>query len=514
MKELSRRKFLVNAGQGIVATTMIPAFLQNDVDFALGLKSADTGLNDYLNRFGVTEALIREVLAEGLSRGGDFSEVYFQHRISNYIGLEDKQVNQAYTNIIYGVGIRVLNGDQTGYSYTEEITPATLKQAAQTAAAIANSNKKASPVKLSLYKHSENYPIQTSWETSNIGIKMPYLNRLNDQIFKQDNRIIKASAGISNETSYILIANSEGLITFDYQPLVTIFCSCTAEQNGKRENNGSNISKRLGMEFLTNNMIDRIAKEAVTGTVSLFEAIKPEAGEMEIVLGPGESGILLHEAMGHGFEADFNRIKTSIFSDKLNQKVAENFVTIVDNGMNQNYRGAINIDDEGNESKETVLVENGILKSYMHDRISAKHYGVEPTGNGRRDTFRNMPIPRMRNTYMKNGPHTPEEIIASVKKGIYAEKFTNGQVNIGAGDFTFYIKSGNLIENGKLGRPIKDVNIIGNGPKVLSNIVMVGNDMKNSEGAWTCGKNGQGAPVSMGIPTVKVSSITVGGINS
>jgi TldD protein len=295
--------------------------------------------------------------------------------------------------------------------------------------------------------------------------------------------------------------------------MVTIYSSCIAEQNGKRENHGSSRSMRKGMEMLTNAEIDSIANESVKRTVTLFDAIKPDAGEMEIVLGPGESGILLHEAMGHGFEADFNRIKTSIFCDKLNKKIASDYVTIIDSGLNTNFRGTINVDDEANEGAETVMVENGVLKSYLHDRISAKHYGVKPTGNGRRDTFRNMPIPRMRNTFMKNGPHTPEEIIASVKNGIYAEQFTNGQVNIGAGDFTFYVKSGNIIENGKLGRPIKDVNIIGNGPKALADIVMVGNDMKMSEASWTCGKGGQGAPVSMGIPTVKISKITVGGVS-
>ncbi len=513
MKDLTRRKFLTTTSQGLIASTFIPAFLKNDIPLALGLSNEDAGLNGYLNRFGVTESLIREVLAEGLSRGGDFSELFFQHRISNNISLEDKQVNRAYTDIIYGVGIRVLKGDQTGYSYTEEITPATLKQAAKTAAAIANSSKTVNPVQMKLFKHQDFYPVQTGWEGVGIGEKIPFLNRLNDKIFEQDKRVIKVNAAIANESSYILIANSDGIITYDFQPMVTIYSSCIAEQNGKRENHGSSRSMRKGMEMLTNKEIDAIADESVKRTVSLFDAVKPDAGEMEIVLGPGESGILLHEAMGHGFEADFNRIKTSIFCDKLNQKISNEHVTIVDSGLNPCCRGTINVDDEANESKETVMVENGVLKSYLHDRISAKYYGVKPTGNGRRDTFRNMPIPRMRNTYMKNGPHTPEEIIASVKNGIYAEQFTNGQVNIGAGDFTFYVKSGNIIENGKLGRPIKDVNIIGNGPKSLADIVMVGNDMKMSNASWTCGKGGQGAPVSMGIPTVKISKITVGGVN-
>lgn len=235
---------------------------------------------------------------------------------------------------------------------------------------------------------------------------------------------------------------------------------------------------------------------------------------MPVVLAAGSSGILLHEAIGHGMEADFNRKGISIFADKIDKPVAENFVTIVDDGTNENMRGSINIDDEGGTPEKTYLVKDGIMRSYIHDRISAKHYGVKPTGSGRRQSFRYAPLPRMRNTYMENGPHTKEEIIKSVKKGLYAEVFSNGQVFIGAGDFSFYVTGGTLIEDGKLTKPVKDINIIGNGPDVLKKITMVADDFKMAEGGWTCGKSGQSVPVSMGLPTVKVSSITVGGMNS
>jgi len=248
--------------------------------------------------------------------------------------------------------------------------------------------------------------------------------------------------------------------------------------------------------------------------VDIFEAGKPPAGEMELILAAGSSGILLHEAIGHGMEADCNRKNESIFSDKIGKPVAEKFVTIVDNGTNPNLRGTINVDDEANETQETYLVRDGILESYLHDRISSKHYGVKPTGSGRRQSFRFAPIPRMRNTYMLNGPHSKEEIVKSVKKGIIAETFTNGEVRIGPGDFTFYVKSGYLVEDGKITMPIKDFNIIGNGPDVLAKVTMVADDLQMAEGGWTCGKGGQSVPVSMGQPTVKVSSITVGGINS
>jgi TldD protein len=293
--------------------------------------------------------------------------------------------------------------------------------------------------------------------------------------------------------------------------MLYIGVSCTAEEDGRRENNGFNFSARDDISFLTPERLKRLPKEAVARTVNLFEAISPQAGELPVVLAAGSSGILLHEAIGHGMEADFNRQGISVFSEMIDKKVAEPFVNIVDNGMNPFTRGSINVDDEGVPSQETMLVEDGILRSYLHDRISAKHYGVETTGSGRRESFKHYPMPRMRNTYMTNGPHTFEEMVSSVDYGIVAEQFTNGQVNIGPGDFTFYVKAGHLIENGKITAPIKDVNIIGNGPEVLGRITMVANDMKMAEGGWTCGKNGQGVPVSMGLPSVLVSAITVGG---
>lgn len=474
--------------------------------------SDQLGLSDYYERFGVDEKTIREVMAEALSKGGDYCDVYFQHSLKNYIGLEDKSVNRAYSVIDFGVGIRVLKGDQTGYTFTEEITPKAMKNAARTAANIANTAAHVEPLAFETHLHPEYYAIKTPWEQVSIDEKIPYLQTINDKVFSLDNRIIKSNIWFSDETSYILFANSEGRVTYDYRPQSSISASCTAEQKGKRENAYFDLAGRNGIEFFTPENIDRIATESVKRTVSLFDAVKPEGGEMEVVLAAGSSGILLHEAIGHGMEADFNRKDISIFSDKIGKKVSNEFVTIVDNGTNPNIRGSLNIDDEGNDTGETVLVQNGTMTSYLHDRISAKHYGLKPTGSGRRESFRHNPLPRMRNTYMLNGPHTQDDIIANTKKGLYAVTFTNGQVNIGGGDFTFYVKSGYLIENGKITKPVKDINIIGNGPDVLSKITMVANDFKMAEGGWTCGKNGQGVPVSMGLPTVKVSSITVGGV--
>ncbi len=514
MKKFSRREFLKNGTIGVVGTTMVPYFLTFDMNKAFAFdNSKDLTLNDYYQRFGVNEQMIREVMTVALSKGGDYCDLYFQHALSNYIGLEDKSVNRAYSEIIFGVGIRVLKGDQTGYTFTEEITLKAMKNAAMTAANIAESSKKVDPLPFKTHPHPDYYVIKTPWEKVSIDTKIPYLQNINDKVFALDKRIIKSNIWFSDETSYILFANSEGRIVYDCQPQSSISVSCNAEQNGQREQGYFDLAGRNGIEFFTPQNVDRLANEAVKNTVSLFDAVKPQGGEMEVVLAAGSSGILLHEAIGHGMEADFNRKNISIFSTKIGKKVSNEHVTIIDSGTNPNLRGSINIDDEGNDTQETVMVENGIMASYLHDRISSKFYGLKPSGNGRRESFRHNPLPRMRNTYMANGNYTKDEIISSTKNGLYAITFTNGQVNIGGGDFTFYVKSGYLIENGKITKPVKDINIIGNGPNVLENITMVGNDLQMAEGGWTCGKNGQGVPVSMGLPTVKVSSITVGGVS-
>lgn len=497
---------------GVVAASLAPHLMRGGSAFGAS-DPASLSLNDYLDRFGVSEALIREILGEGLALGGDYCDVYFQHIISHSIGLEDKQVNRAYSSIDYGVGIRVLKGDQTGYSFTEELTPKSIKLAARTAASIAQSGQKLMTAALVSHQLPNYYPIQTPWETVKIDQKIPYLQTINDQVFSADGRVIKSRISFGDSTSYILFANSEGRMVYDYQPMVRLNVSVTAEQNGQREQNGFGLAFRHGLELMTPQTVNRLSSEAVRRTVELFQAVKPEGGEMPVVLAAGGSGILLHEAIGHGMEADFNRKGQSIFSDKIDKAVAQPIVSIVDDGTNPNFRGSINVDDEGNDTQKTFLVENGILRSYLHDRISAQYYKVKPTGNGRRESFRNSPLPRMRNTYMLNGPHTKDEIIASVKKGLYAEYFTNGEVRIGPGDFTFYVKSGYLIEDGKITRPVKDVNIIGNGPQVLADITMVADDFKMDESGWTCGKDGQSVPVSLGLPTVLVSKITVGGVS-
>jgi TldD protein len=341
--------------------------------------------------------------------------------------------------------------------------------------------------------------------------KLPLLQDLERRAFALDPRIKKVSLSFGDDTGAVLIASSDGRLAFDVQPMTRLGVSCVAEQDGRRESGYSNVAARHDISYYTPERLERLLRESVERTTVQFEASQPPAGEMPVVLGAGSSGILLHEAIGHGLEADFNRKGVSIYADRLGKAIASPLVTLVDDATGMHQRGAINIDDEGNQAGRTVLVQDGVLQGYLHDEMSARFYGVTPTGNGRRESFRHPPLPRMRSTYMLGGPHRKEEIIASVERGIYCDHFGNGQVQIGAGDFTFYVKCGYLIENGKLTRPIKDVNLIGNGPKVLEQVDMVADDLQIDEGGWTCGKDGQSVPVSQGIPTVRVKSMTVGG---
>jgi TldD protein len=506
---LKRREFIKISGITAAGSIVLPSFLKSCKSVPL---SDNAG--EYLNHFEVTPEILQKVISAALEKGGDYSDLFFEHTLAHTSALEDNKVNRASSGINFGVGIRVIKGEQTGYAYSEDVSPEAMIKAAKTAANIADSSAKPISININEYVHPYYYTIENSWENASIKDKIPYMQRMNDTIFASDKRVSKVNVYLRDESSYILFFNSDGLLTYDYRPMCYLAGVCIMEENGRTENFTVSRSFRMGSEFLTNKLVDELSKEAVEKTSILFTAIKPKAGEMEVVMGAGESGILLHEAMGHAFEADFNRKNQSIFSDKMGKKIAEDFVKIIDDGTIPGKRGTINFDDEGNQSAKTTLVENGILTNYLHDRISSKYYNCAPTGSGRRQDFRSIPMPRMRTTYMENGPHKKEEIISSVKNGIYVESFSNGEVNIGQGDFTFFVKLGYLVENGKTTKPVKDINIIGNGPKALADIVLVADDLRISEGTWTCGKNGQSVPVSMGIPTVKIKRLTVGGINS
>ncbi|WP_044247328.1 TldD/PmbA family protein [Chondromyces apiculatus] len=514
---MNRRAF-VELGATVLAGGLLGCSSTSGVPTALempttaGVKpSTDAPRVTYFSRFGVTEAMIRETIGVAMSRGGDYADLFFQHQVANNLSLEDGQVNRAYTRVELGVGVRVVKGDQTGYGYTEELTADALRRAAQTAAAVADGPARPGPQHFSVDPLPQRYPVRTTWDAIKPEQKLPILTTANEAAFKADPRVKKVSMSLVDEAGAILIADSQGRLVEDVQPMTALRMSCVAEQNGRREQNGYNVAGRQGLDFYTPERIERVVREATARTLILFDAVDAPVGEMPVVLAAGSSGILLHEAIGHGMEADFNRKGVSIYADKIGKPIAKPFVSIVDDATNEFARGAINVDDEGNAAGVTTLVDKGILATYLHDAISAKHYGVKPTGNGRRESYKHAPLPRMRSTYMLPGPHRKDEIIASVKKGIFCSSFSNGQVSIGAGDFTFYVRNGYLIEDGKLTRPIKDVNLIGNGPKALEQVDMVADDLVIDEGGWTCGKDVQSVPVSQGIPTVRVAAMTVGG---
>jgi len=503
---MKRRDFLRASGLAVAGTILLPEVMRAQIH------PQKEDLPKMLAHFNVNENDLRKVIAVALEKGGDYADLYFQHTFYNSLTLQDGAVNRAYSNIDYGVGIRVVSGDQQGYAFVENINPEEMMKAAQVASRIANGSAKTPPVKIDEKVFKNYYPILKSWEDQSIQGKTPYLQKMNDRIFALDSKVVKVNAGITDETSYILYYNSEGTLCHDVRPMVILYGSCVMQKGDQIENGSASRAMRKDASFLTDDLIEEVAQEAFKKTAIMFESIKPKGGEMPVVMSAGGSGILLHEAIGHAFEADFNRKNISIFSDKLGKTVCDKVINILDDGTLEYNRGSINFDDEGVNSQKTYIVKDGVLTSYLHDRISAKHYGISPTGNGRRESFRSIPIPRMRVTYMENGNCTQDDIIASVKNGIFVDTFTNGQVQIGAGDFTFYVKTGYLIENGKLTQPIKDINIIGNGPKALADITMVANNFKIDPGAWTCGKDGQSCPVSLGLPSALVKQLTVGGV--
>ena len=469
--------------------------------------------------FGVSTEDLQFLIKTALSEGGDFADLYFEYSTANELSLRDSEVNSTGTHIDYGMGIRVLFGDQTGYAYTEVTTMSEMIKAAKVASKIASHSNKNKTIQIpnlyDLKKNSGNlslYKVNEPWETTVISQKIPFLKELNDLIFEADSRVNKVMARISDSNSSILYYNSEGTLASDIRPMFSLVATCIMEKNGRVENGSASRSFRAGFEFLTKSLVNEIAQDVIKRTSFLFEAIQPKGGEMPVVMGSGSSGILLHEAIGHAFEADFNRQGTSIFADKLGKTICSKDISVVDDGTIPFNRGSINFDDEGVPSQKTYMVTNGVLTSYLHDRISASYYKTPPTGNGRRESFRYMPLPRMRATYMENGNATESDIISSVKRGIFADNFSNGQVQIGAGDFTFFVKSGYLIENGRLTTPVKDINIIGNGPEALADIVAVANNSRVDNSTWTCGKE-QYCAVSCGMPSVLVKKLTVGGID-
>ncbi len=473
--------------------------------------SSDPAL-EWFRQFGIDESVLRRVLAAATAHGADDADLYFEHTVSTSVAMSDHAVNRAHTSIDLGVGVRVVVGDQVGYAYTEALELDSMLHAARVASQIArNGRAPGQPVPLTPAALPDHYPVHRHWADVDLSARVPLIRDWESRAFAADPRITKVQVRLSDADKHILVARADGRLAADYRPMTSAAVVCTAEEGGRREGGSYNVAARQDLSYYDPDRQERLVSRAVERATRALSAEPAPAGEMPVVMGAGSSGILLHEAIGHGMEADFNRKGISLYADRMGQRIAPPEVTICDDATLPGARGSINVDDEGSEVENTVLVEGGVLRSYLHDRISARHYGVRSTGSGRRQSFRHPILPRMRSTYMRPGPTPPEEIIASVDRGIYCETFANGAVAIGAGDFSFYVRLGWLIEGGRLTRPIKDVNLIGNGPKVLEAIKMVGSDLEVDEGGWTCGKEGQGVPVSQGMPTVLVEKLSVGG---
>jgi len=469
--------------------------------------------NPFMDWFGVDQATVARVMSELTANGADAADLYFQHSRSNSLSLEDGIVSKASSNIQQGVGLRVVIGEQTGYAFTEDLIVPSMLAAARTAAAIASGSQTVAPQAFVPKAMGDLYTTSVPWADVGIDQKLPVLKFIEEKAKTMDPAVEKVSVYWSDGDERVMIATLDGSLITDHRPMTRVTVLVTAKKGDEVQSGYSNIAAREEFGWYTEERLTTMTQEAVDRTMILFDARRPPAGEMPVILAAGASGILLHEAIGHGMEADFNRKGISIYSDMIGKKVAEPFITVVDQASIPRERGALNYDDEGNRAGRTVMVENGILKSYLHDQISAKQYDLKPTGSGRRESYKFAPMPRMSCTFMEDGPHSREEIIEAVDHGIICETYTNGQVQIGAGDYTFYVKNGWLVEGGRVTAPIKDVNIIGNGPESLKRISMVANDARLDTGGWTCGKNGQRVPVSQGIPTVLVSNMTVGGEN-
>jgi TldD protein len=458
-------------------------------------------------------ALAERLLAEALSSGGDYSDLYFEYRSGADYVFEEGRVRTVGRGVTMGLGVRVLRGDATGYAYTEELSEARMLEAARTAGQIASSGAAPGPVSIRPVALPDFYPLKEPSLERPGHEKVDLLRRVDRAARAYDPRIVRVEGSLSEEWREVLIVSSDGRLARDRQPMVRIGVHAVAEDGGKRQGGRSGAASRRGMDQFERPGLgpEDHGREAARLAIAMLDAQEAPAGPMEVVLGPGESGILLHEAVGHGLEADFNRKRTSNYTDQIGKQVASPLCTVVDDATTERARGSINVDDEGYPGRRNVLIQDGILVAYMQDRISARHFGAEPTGNGRRESFRHEPLPRMTNTVLAAGEDAPEDIIRSVKRGVYAKHFSGGQVNISNGDFVFSLTESYLIEDGRLTAPLKGVNLIGNGPEVLRKVTMVGHDFKLSEGTWTCGKDGQSVPVGIGTPTVKIAEITVGG---
>jgi TldD protein len=468
--------------------------------------------NEASDPFDADPVALERVLAAALSRGGDWADVYFERRTESGLVLEDGVVREASAGTARGAGVRVVAGERSGYAFTEDLDPASLDRAARTAALVAAGGGAGAPVRVSRRAGRDLYrALQPAADASFVS-RVALLRRGEEAARARDARVRRVVSSLRDESREILVATSEGGLHRDSQPMTVYRVMAVAEgEDGGRGQGTDSAGARAGLELLERRTPEDVGRRAAERAILQLGAAEAPAGPMPVVLGAGDSGILLHEAVGHPLEADFNRKGLSRYSRQVGGVVASPLCTVVDDGTVASARGSVNFDDEGTEPASTTLIENGVLVGYMQDRMSARLTGVRATGNGRRQSYAHLPMPRMTNTCLRAGPHDPEEIVRSVKRGVFAAGFSGGQVDISKGDFVFSAVEAWLIEDGKITAPLRGVTLVGNGPDVMGGIEMAGNDFRFSEAAWVCGKNGQSVPVGVGMPTVKIRSITVGG---
>jgi len=464
-------------------------------------------------KFGITERDLESYLSEALSAGGEYADLYFEYLSTSSIGIDEGIVKSASESVTLGVGVRVIAGERTGYAYSDNLSPEKIRKAARVAALIARGP--ASVVKTGFQEARKHnlYSMITSPHEVGLAERVDLVKRADAAARAYDNRVFQVIANYADSIREVLVASSEGRLSFDRQPMARMGVAALArEKDGVPQQGYSGGGGRVTLDFFLNEKTpEHFAKEAARQAIVQLSAVDAPAGESVVVLGPGWPGILLHEAVGHGLEADFNRKGVSAFSGRIGQQVASPLCTVIDDGTIGSRRGSLNVDDEGVPTQKNVLIENGILRGYLQDTLSARLLKSTSTGSGRRESYQHIPMPRMTNTYMLAGQSDPEEIIRSVPKGIYCATFGGGQVDITSGNFVFQATESYLIENGKLTRPVKGATLIGNGPEALKYVSMVGHDLQLDEGIGVCGKEGQSVPVGVGIPTVKVDKMTVGG---
>ena len=466
-----------------------------------------------LTPFGLDESHLARALAEIRTHRVDDADLYFQYTRSEGWSLEEGIVKTGSFSIDQGVGVRAVSGEKTAFAYSDDISEASLLDAARTVRSISSvaqgGKVRVAPKKIaagrSLYPGVD--PIASLDSTAKVAL----LEKLEQRARAKDPRVAQVMAGLASEYDVVLVARADGTLAADVRPLVRLSVTVIAEQNGRREMGSAGGGGRFGLAYFDDEQMGKYVDEAVNAALVNLESRPAPAGEMTVVLGSGWPGILLHEAIGHGLEGDFNRKGSSAFSGRIGQRVAAKGVTVLDDGTIADRRGSLNVDDEGHASQRNVLIEDGILKGYIQDSLNARLMGVEPTGNGRRESYAHIPMPRMTNTYMLGGDKDPAEIIASIKKGLYASNFAGGQVDITSGKFVFSASEAYWVENGKIQYPVKGATLIGSGPESLKKVTMIGNDMRLDSGVGTCGKEGQSVPVGVGQPTLRIEGLTVGG---